>query len=198
MPKLEKARKNISNCVTQPIVNLLARTPLTPNAVTWLGFCITIAAAALIVTEHLLVAGIVVLVAGLFDMLDGALARVTNRVTRFGGILDSTLDRVSEALLLLGLLALFARDGEAAESLLVGFALLGSLLVSYVRARMEGLGVECKAGLFTRPERVVVLALGLLLSGFDYALITALAIITFFSYFTAAQRLIYARRQTRD
>ena len=198
MPKLEKARKNISNCVTQPIVNLLARTPLTPNAVTWLGFCITIAAAALIVTEHLLAAGIVVLVAGLFDMLDGALARVTNRVTRFGGILDSTLDRVSEALLLLGLLALFARDGEAAESLLVGFALLGSLLVSYIRARMEGLGVECKAGLFTRPERVIVMALGLLLSGFDYALITALAIITFFSYFTAAQRLIYARRQTRD
>ena len=198
MPKLEKARKNISNCVTQPIVNLLARTPLTPNAVTWLGFCITIAAAALIVTEHLLAAGIVVLVAGLFDMLDGALARVTNRVTRFGGILDSTLDRVSEAVLLLGLLALFARDGEMAESLLVGFALLGSLLVSYIRARMEGLGVECKAGLFTRPERVIVLALGLLLSTFDYALITALGIITFFSYFTAVQRLIFAWRQTRE
>ncbi|MBN1176720.1 MAG: CDP-alcohol phosphatidyltransferase family protein [Dehalococcoidales bacterium] len=197
MPKLEKARKNISKCVTQPIVNLLARTPLTPNAVTWLGFCITIAAAALIVTEHLLAAGIVVLVAGLFDMLDGALARVTNRVTRFGGILDSTLDRVSEAILLLGLLALFARDGEMAESLLVGFALLGSLLVSYIRARMEGMGVECKAGLFTRPERVIVLALGLLLSGFDYALIVALSVITFFSYFTAVQRLIYAWRQTR-
>ncbi len=198
MPKLETARKNISKCVTRPIVNLVARTPLTPNAVTWLGFCITIAAAALIVTEHLLAAGIVVLVAGLFDMLDGALARVTNRVTRFGGILDSTLDRVSEAILLLGLLALFARDGETAESLLVGFALLGSLLVSYIRARMEGLGVECKAGLFTRPERVIVLALGLLLSGFDYALITALGVITFFSYFTAIQRLIYAWRQTRN
>jgi len=198
MPKLETARKNISKCVTRPIVNLVARTPLTPNAVTWLGFCITIAAAALIVTEHLLAAGIVVLVAGLFDMLDGALARVTNRVTRFGGILDSTLDRVSEAILLLGLLALFARDGEMAESLLVGFALLGSLLVSYIRARMEGMGVECKAGLFTRPERVIVLALGLLLSGFDYALITALGVITFFSYFTAIQRLIYAWRQTRN
>jgi CDP-diacylglycerol--glycerol-3-phosphate 3-phosphatidyltransferase len=198
MPKLEKARKNISNCVTQPIVNLLARTPLTPNAVTWLGFCITIGAAALIVTEHPLAAGIVVLVAGLFDMLDGALARVTNRVTRFGGILDSTLDRVSEAVLLLGLLAVFARDGEVAESLLVGFALLGSLMVSYIRARMEGMGIECRAGLFTRPERVIVLALGLLLSGFDYALITALSVITFFSYFTAGQRLIYAWRQTRN
>jgi CDP-diacylglycerol--glycerol-3-phosphate 3-phosphatidyltransferase len=166
--------------------------------VTWLGFCITSGAAALIVTEHPLAAGIVVLVAGLFDMLDGALARVTNRVTRFGGILDSTLDRVSEAVLLLGLLAVFARDGEVAESLLVGFALLGSLMVSYIRARMEGMGIECRAGLFTRPERVIVLALGLLLSGFDYALITALSVITFFSYFTAGQRLIYAWRQTRN
>jgi len=198
MPKLEKTRKNISNCVTQPIVNLLARTPLTPNALTWLGFCITIGAAALIVTEHLLAAGIIVLVAGLFDMLDGALARVTNRVTRFGGILDSTLDRLSEAILLLGLLAVFARGGEVAESLLVGFALLGSLMVSYIRARMEGLGIECKAGLFTRPERVIVLALGLLLSGFDYALVTALSVIIFFSYFTAVQRLIFAWRQTRN
>jgi len=197
MPKLEKTRKNISNCVTQPIANLLARTPLTPNAVTWLGFCITIAAAALIATEHLFAAGIVVLVAGFFDMLDGALARATNRVTRFGGILDSTLDRLSEAVLLLGLLAVFARGGEVAESLLVGFALLGSLMVSYIRARMEGLGIECRAGLFTRPERVIVLALGLLLSGFDYALLIALSVITFFSYFTAGQRLIYAWRQTR-
>ena len=197
MPKLEKTRKNMSNCVTQPIANLLARTPLTPNAVTWLGFCITIVAAALISTEHLFAAGIVVLVAGFFDMLDGALARATNQVTRFGGILDSTLDRLSEAVLLLGLLAVFARGGEVAESLLVGFALLGSLMVSYIRARMEGLGIECRAGLFTRPERVIVLALGLLLSGFDYALVIALSIITFFSYYTAGQRLIYAWKQTR-
>ncbi len=198
MPNLEKARKYISDCVTQPIVNLLARTPLTPNTLTWLGFCITVGAAALIFTEHLLAAGIVVLVAGFFDMLDGALARVTNRVTRFGGILDSTLDRLSEAILLLGLLAVFAREGQVAESLLVGFALLGSLMVSYIRARMEGLSIECKAGLFTRPERVIVLALGLLLSQFDYALVTALSVIIFFSYFTAGQRLIFAWRQTRN
>ncbi len=197
MPKLEKTRKDISHYVTRPIASVLARTPLTPNMVTWLGFCITVVAAVLIATEHLFAAGIVVLVAGFFDMLDGALARATKRVTRFGGILDSTLDRVSEAILLLGLLAVFSRGGETAESLLTGFALLGSLLVSYIRARMEGLGIECRAGLFTRPERVIVLALGLLLSGFDYALVIALSIITFFSYFTAGQRLIYAWQQTR-
>jgi len=198
MPKLEKTRKSISNCVTQPIVNLLARTPLTPNAVTWLGFCINIGAAVLVVTEHLFAAGFVVLIAGLFDMLDGALARVTNRVTRFGGILDSTLDRLSEAVVLLALLAVFAREQQVAESVLAGAALLGSLMVSYLRAKMERLGIECKVGLFTRPERVIILALGLLLSQFDYALVTALAVITFFSFFTAGQRLYYAWRQTRN
>lgn len=198
MPKLEKTRKSISNCVTQPIVNLLARTPLTPNAVTWLGFCINIGAAVLVVTEHLFAAGFVVLIAGLFDMLDGALARVTKRVTRFGGILDSTLDRLSEAVVLLALLAVFAREQQVAESVLAGAALLGSLMVSYLRAKMERLGIECKVGLFTRPERVIILALGLLLSQFDYALVTALAVITFFSFFTAGQRLYYAWRQTRN
>jgi CDP-diacylglycerol--glycerol-3-phosphate 3-phosphatidyltransferase len=197
MPKLEKTRKSISDYVTKPIINLLARTPLTPNAVTWLGFCLSIGAAALVVTGHPFAAGIVVLVAGLFDMLDGALARVTNRVTRFGGILDSTLDRLSEAVVLLGLLAVFTRGQQVAESILVGVALLGSLMVSYIRARMEGLGIECKAGLFTRPERVIILALGLLLSRFDCALVTALGVIVFFSYFTAGQRLLYAWRQTR-
>jgi CDP-diacylglycerol--glycerol-3-phosphate 3-phosphatidyltransferase len=197
MLTLDKVRKNIADHVTIPIVRLLAKTPLTPNALTWLGFLITLGAAALIFTEHLLAAGIVVLVAGLFDMLDGALARLSGKVTRFGAMLDSTLDRISEAVLLLGLLAIFAGEGQVAESLLTGFALLGSLMVSYTRARMEGLGIECKTGLFTRPERVVILALGLLLSQFDYALVTALAVITFFSFLTAGQRLLYAWRQTR-
>jgi CDP-diacylglycerol--glycerol-3-phosphate 3-phosphatidyltransferase len=198
MAKLAATRKAIADYVTQPIVRLLSRTPLTPNAITWLGFFITIGAAVLIVTEHFLAAGIVVLVAGLFDLLDGALARVRGQVTRFGAILDSTLDRLSEAVLLLGLLAVFAREHQVGESILVGVTMLGSLMVSYIRARMEGLGIECKAGLFTRPERVVILALGLLLSQFDHALIVALAIIAFFSYFTVVERMIYAWRQTKE
>ncbi len=198
MPKLDTSRKSLADRLTTPIVRLLARTPLTPNAVTWLGFVITLGATALIVTRHLVAAGIVVIVAGVFDMLDGALARLTGRVTKFGAVLDSTLDRLSEAALLLGLLAVFGADGRVGMSLLVGFALLGSLLVSYLRARMEGLGLEGKAGLFTRPERVIVLALGLLLSQFDYALLVALAVVTVFSYFTAGQRLYSAWQQTRD
>lgn len=197
MTRLAKARQTTSAYFTQPVIKLLARTPVTPNTITWLGFLITIGAAVLVTTGNLFAAGFVVLVAGLFDMLDGALARATNRVTRFGGILDSTLDRLSEAVLLLSILVIYARGQQVAESLLVGIALLGSLMVSYTRARIEALGIECKVGLFTRPERVIILALGLLLSRFDYALVIALAIITVFSFFTVGQRLLHAWRQTR-
>ncbi len=198
MSKLTNTRKAISEYVTQPPVKLLARTPITPNIITWLGFWITAGAAALIVTDHLFAAGFVVLFAGLFDMLDGALARITDRVTRFGGVLDSTLDRLSEAVLLLALLVVFARDRQVAESLLVGIVLVGSLMVSYLRSRIEAMGIDCKIGIFTRPERVVILALGLLFSAFDYALVIALAIIAVFSYFTAGQRLAYAWRRMKD
>jgi CDP-diacylglycerol--glycerol-3-phosphate 3-phosphatidyltransferase len=197
MSKLEKTRRTLANSVTPPLARLLARTPLTPNVLTWLGFFITIAAAVLIVTDHFLAAGIVVLVAGLFDMLDGALARLTGRVSRFGAILDSTLDRLSEAAVLLALLVVFTREQHIAASLLVGVTLLSSLMVSYIRARMEGMGIECKAGFFTRSERVVIMALGLLLNQFENALLAALAIIAFFSWVTVVERLIYAWRQTR-
>ena len=193
-----KVRRVTSDYFTQPVVKLLARTPVTPNTITWLGFLITVGAAALVVTGNLFAAGFVVLFAGIFDMLDGALARITNRVTRFGAVLDSTLDRLSEAVLLLSILVIYTRGQQVTESLLVGIALFGSLMVSYIRARVEALGIECKVGLFTRPERVIILALGLLLSQFDYALVIALAIITFFSFFTVGQRLIYAWRQTRN
>jgi CDP-diacylglycerol--glycerol-3-phosphate 3-phosphatidyltransferase len=198
MAKLETTRKVIAERFTQPIVRLISRTPLTPNTITWLGFCLTVIAGALIVTGHLMAAGVVVLVAGFFDMLDGALARVTERITSFGAILDSTLDRLSEAVLLLSLLAVFVREEQVVGNLLAGIALLGSLMVSYIRARMEGLGIKCQAGLFTRPERVIILALGLLLSQFDHALIVALGVITFFSFYTVVERLVYAWQQTRE
>ena len=198
MSNLVKTRKVISQYVTEPPVKLLARTPVTPNTITWLGFLITAGAATLIATEHLFAAGFIVLVAGVFDMLDGALARLTNRVTRFGGILDSTLDRVSEAILLLALLAVFAREQKVAESLLTGIVLFSSLMVSYLRSRIEAMGIDCKIGLFTRPERVIILALGLLLSQFEYALVIALAIIAVFSLFTAGQRLYHAWRCTKE
>ncbi len=197
MPGLVKIRKATACYLTQPVVRLLAKTPITPNTITWFGFLLTVGAAALIITEHLLAAGFVVLIAGFFDILDGALARHTNQTTRFGAVLDSTLDRLSEAVLLLGILVLYAREQSVAYILLVGVALLGSLLVSYIRAKAEALGLECEVGLFTRTERTIVLALGLLLSQIDNALAIALAIIVIFSFFTIGQRLLYVWQQTK-
>ncbi len=176
-------------------MRVLARTPVTPNALTWSGFILALGAAALVITGHPLAAGFVVLVAGFFDILDGALARHIEQVTRFGAVLDSTLDRLSEAVLLLAILALYATQQSLAGILLVGVAMLGSQLVSYIRARAEAQGLECRVGIFTRAERVVVLALGLLLSHFAPALFIALAIIVVFSFVTVGQRLVYVWQQ---
>ena len=197
MPRLSEVRNTAAYYLTQPVVRLLAKTPITPSAITWFGFLLAAGAAALIITEHLLAAGFVVLIAGFFDILDGALARHTNRTTRFGAVLDATLDRLSEAVLLLGILVLYVRGGFIVGILLAGVALPSSLLVSYIRARAEAVGLECQVGLFTRAERVVVLALGLLLNQIDNALVIALAIIVVFSFFTIGQRLIYVWQQTK-
>jgi len=207
MAKLFGVRKTVAYHLTQPAVLLLARTSITPSTITWFGFLLAIGATVLIITGHLFVAGFVVLIAGFFDILDGALARHTNQTTRFGAILDSILDRLSEAVLLLGILVIFLLTKEHSvlftlvpqegSILFVCLALLGSLLVSYTRARAEAQGLECQIGLFTRPERVVVLALGLLLSQIASALVIALAIIAVFSFFTVGQRLLYVWQQTR-
>jgi len=199
LPKIKLAvvRKTAAHHLTQPIVRLLAKTSIKPNALTWFGFLLSIGAAALIATEHLFAAGFIVLVAGLFDILDGALARHTGRTTRFGAVLDSALDRIAEAILLLCVLILYAREQSILGILLVGIALASSLLVSYIRARAEAAGLECEVGLFTRGERVIVLALGLLLSQIDYALIIALGIIIVFSFLTASQRLLHVWHQTK-
>ena len=192
--RLSEIRKTVAYRFTEPVVPLLARTGITPSTITWFGFVLILGAAALIITGHPFAAGLVVLIASFFDILDGALARYTNRATRFGAILDSTLDRLSEAAVLLGILVVYAREQLIAQILLVGVALLGSLLVSYIRARAEALGLECQVGLFTRTERVIVLALGLLLN----QIVIALGIVVVFSFITAGQRLLYVWRQTKS
>ena len=204
MIKLPRFRKTMGYRITEPVVQLLATMPISPNTLTWLGFLLTVGAAALVATGHLLAAGLLVLFAGFFDMLDGALARRTNRTTRFGGVLDSTLDRLSEAALLLGILVLFLLAGEEStlftllaqkwSILLVGVALLVSPLVSYIRVRAEAMSLECQVGLFTRTERVIVLVLGLLIN----QIVIALAIIVAFSFVTVVQRLICVWQQTKN
>jgi len=206
MVKLSEVRKVVSYYLTQPAVRILARTSITPNAITWFGFLLAVGSTAFIITGYLFAAGLVVLLAGFFDILDGALARHRNQTTHFGAVLDSTLDRLSESVMLLGILALFLLTGEQSSFtlltkewaiLLVGIALVGSLLVSYVKARAEALGLDCRVGLFTRAERVIVLALGLLLHQVAYALVIALAIIAVFSFITVGQRLLYVWQQTK-
>jgi len=204
MIKLTRVRKTIGYRITEPVVQLLATMPISPNTITWLGFLLAVGAAVLIATGHLLAAGLLVLFAGIFDMLDGALARRTNRTTRFGGILDSTIDRLSDAALLLGILVLFLLAGEESvlfnllaqkwSILLVGVALLVSPLVSYIRARAEAMNLECQVGLFTRAERVIVLVLGLLIN----QVVIALAIIAVFSFVTVGQRLVHVWQQTKN
>ncbi len=200
MTELPRLRKSTSYRLTEPIVRFLVKTHVTPNTLTWLGFSIAVGAAAVIATGHPFIAGFIVLAAGFFDMLDGALARHTGQVTSFGAVLDSTLDRVSEAVLLLGVLIFYLLFGNQSTLgiLFVCFALIASPLVSYLRARGEALGIDCRVGLFTRPERVITLAIGLLAGWvIDYALIIALAIIAVFSFATAGQRLLYLKRQTK-
>ena len=200
MTELPRLRKSTSSRLTEPIVRFLVKTHITPNTLTWLGFSIALVAAVVIATGHPFIAGFIVLAAGFFDMLDGALARHTGRVTPFGAVLDSTLDRVSEAVLLLGVLIFYLLSGNRPTLgiLFVCLALIASPLVSYLRAKGEALGIECGVGLFTRPERVIALAIGLLASRvIDYGLIIALVVIAVFSFVTAGQRLLYLKRQTK-
>ncbi len=186
-------RISLGKRITAPVAAALARAGFTPNAVTWIGFALTCGAAAIIVLGYPLWGGVAMLVGGVFDMFDGALARHTGRVTVFGGVLDSTLDRLSEAVLLLAVF-IYA-NASLLTGLLAFLALVGSFMVSYIRARAEGAGLECKVGVFTRPERVGILALGLLLSGIDHALVISLAVLAAMAFFTAGQRLVCVWRQ---
>jgi CDP-diacylglycerol--glycerol-3-phosphate 3-phosphatidyltransferase len=145
------------------IATVVAKTGLTPNMLTWLGFAVSGVTGLALSRGAFAAGGILVLVAGVFDALDGSVARVTGRVSKFGAFLDSTLDRIAEIVTFLGLLVYFAGQGDGRQQVaLIYLAVAGSLMVSYARARAEGVGYECKVGLFTRLERVLVLSLGLI------------------------------------
>ena len=194
--KLNEFRRKIASYLTPAIIRLLSRTGITPNTLTVFGFLITLGAAALILTGNQFAAGFVVIAAGFFDMLDGSLARNTNQVTKFGGILDSTLDRLSEAALMVSIRVVFGKNGSIPGIWITSIALVSSMMVSYIRSRAESAGIDCEVGLFTRPERVVILAIGLLLSGFNNALLITLGIISLFSVITVIHRLIYTWKLT--
>ena len=177
----------------RPIAGLLARSRISPNQVSIAGAILNLGSAVLVVNDALVTAGIVYLVAGTLDLLDGALARLTRMSTPFGAFLDSTLDRISEGIVFAAVAYYFAHRGQAWEASLVVLALLGSLLVSYTRARAEALGAKCKVGVMTRAERVILVALGLLFASLPLAIYILVAL----TGFTVAQRILHTSRQLR-
>src|SRR5947209_15917261 len=156
------------------LIRPLARLGVTPNTLTVIGLLISILTAVVIAQGYLVAGGLLVLFAGIFDMFDGAMARFLNTATTFGAFFDSTLDRYSESIILFGLLIYALREPGLQDRFwpfgneqpwmisLIYITVVGSIMVSYAKARAEGLGLECKTGLLARPERVVILAIGLL------------------------------------
>jgi len=146
----------LGHFLDRPLTPLVKKIPLSPNILTITGFII-IAVAAFVIPYNLLFGGLLVLLGSLFDVLDGIAARVNNKVTRFGAFLDSVLDRYSDAFLFLSIAWYLAGKGDHTGAFLSLGTLVGAFLISYARARAEGLGEDCKTGIMERPERIALL-----------------------------------------
>ena len=175
-----------------PPARVVAKTGVSPNVLTILGFFLNGGVAYLISEGHFALGGALVLFAGVFDLLDGAVARTTGKVSKFGALLDSTLDRYSEALLLFGLVIYFVRANANTEVILLFAAIVGSMLVSYVRARAEGLELDGEVGIMRRTVRICTLAVGLM----SHQVLIALWLLAVLSNLTAGQRLFYVWQKT--
>jgi CDP-diacylglycerol--glycerol-3-phosphate 3-phosphatidyltransferase len=176
-----------------PMATLLGKLGLTPNMLTLLGLATMLGVAAVLAMGNTRLGGVLFLLSGLFDALDGTLARVTHRKTRFGAFLDSTCDRYADAAILAGVMVPFLRAGQHTEVILAFVSIIGSVMVSYTRARAEGIGLECKVGLLTRLERFLIIAAALILDQVTPVL-WLLAILT---NLTALQRIVHVWRVTR-
>ena len=218
LTRLKERLRTLAHALLDPLVSAAIRIGLTANGLTVLGLGLSAGAGLAFFDGHSRLGALLLLVAGLCDILDGQVARRSGGETRFGAFFDSTLDRLSEALVLLGILGFCfrnlaalvldpARVVEQAEAGLypatwavVGvtamLALTGSFLVSYTRARAEGLGLECKVGWFERPERLTLLILAGAAKVF-WAMSGALLLLALFSFVTAAQRVAYVWKLTR-
>lgn len=172
---------------------LLARTGITPDQVTILGLLANCAAAFFIARWSLsyLMIGILIWIAGFFDALDGSVARATGRVTKFGSFFDSVLDRYSDSVIYLGILAYFLRSGNANYVILVTVAMIGSLAVSYVRAKAGSLDLECEVGLMPRTARIVLLGAAFCVGQVFWGLL----IVAVLTHLTVLQRILYVRKK---
>ncbi|HNW94600.1 MAG TPA: CDP-alcohol phosphatidyltransferase family protein [Anaerolineaceae bacterium] len=186
-------RKTFSG-ILDGIAGFLLGLGLKPNHITLAGLCGNVVAALLIGSGYLVWGGVTAALMGPLDAVDGAMARKLGTPTRFGGFLDSVIDRYDELLLLGGVLVFFTREANTAGIYLTYAAAAGSVLVSYMRARAEALGFDGKVGLLTRVERYIILVIGLLLNLTIYSV----GIIAVLGNATAIQRLFYVKKQTGE
>ena len=197
---LSTRTKQAGRALLSPIVRLALALHITANMVTVFGLLIVIAAAILIGTGNLLIGAVLLGFGSALDAVDGSLARASGGTSPFGAFFDSTLDRAAEAILYSGVAAYFllSSDDPTIPVLLAMVALTGSFLVSYSRARAEGLGLSAEVGLASRVERLVLIVLGIALAGlgFDWALIGALAIISILAVATTVQRIRHVYQLT--
>jgi len=172
---------------------ILAKTKITPNQVTFLGLLVNSTVAYLIAKGELsyLIIGILIWVAGFFDALDGSVARITGRTTTFGTFWDSVLDRYSDSVIYFGILLHFLELGKANYVVLTVIAIIGSLIVSYTRARAESLGGSCEVGLMPRSVRIIVLGAGFCINQVFWGLL----IIAFLSHLTVIQRILHVYKR---
>lgn len=178
--------------VVTPLGAAVGRAGVTPNMISVVGFGITLVTAVLIAQGRFLLGGVILVAGSLFDMLDGAVARATGSGSKAGAFLDSTLDRFSDAAVFVGLIWFYGRgDGNHLGAGLALAGLILSLMVSYLRARAEGLGFSCNVGIAERPERLTILCAGLILD----LVIPALILLAAASAFTVVQRFLHVWRQ---
>ncbi|WP_320672188.1 CDP-alcohol phosphatidyltransferase family protein [Patulibacter defluvii] len=174
--------------------------PLTPNAISVTGLLGNLLAAVLIWQEHYVLAGVAFILGSIMDTLDGRYSRMSGKGTTFGAFLDSTLDRIEEGIVLTAVVMVYAKHGDDVNAGLAALAAVSSLLVSYTRARAEGLGLDGKAGIGSRAVRVVILSIGLVLGGEEIAggldlLPASIWVLAALGVFTTAQRMWHVRRQ---
>jgi CDP-diacylglycerol--glycerol-3-phosphate 3-phosphatidyltransferase len=179
-----------------PIIKRFAKMNLNPNTFTTLGFLFGCLSAFFALSGHIRTACAVLLLSGMFDTIDGKLARDSGKVSKFGALYDSTLDRYSEVIFFFGLAYYFIRMNMHGTALVTAIALGGSLMVSYIRARAEGLGFECKVGVLQRPERILLVGIGGLVH--PITLIISLYTIAIFSNVTAIVRMVHVWKQDQE
>jgi CDP-diacylglycerol---glycerol-3-phosphate 3-phosphatidyltransferase len=175
------------------IVGVLVRRRINPNVLTAIGLFINLVAAYLFAFGYFRWAGLTIVIAAIFDLTDGPVARLSKRVTPFGGFLDSVLDRYSDLLLLTGLLVYYSRGSRFWYVVLVAVAMIGAIMTSYARARAENVIPSCKVGFLERPERIVLLIIGALFN----RVAAVLWVIVVFSNLTVLHRIIHTYRETR-